>query len=69
MYMDVNTNLDRVSKFSRETHKIMGKMPSMAGALSALISHHFATKRYTRDEDDGEEDAFAGCIWRGRRRA
>ena len=27
---------------------------------SALISRHFAVKRYTRDEDDGEEDAFAG---------
>ena len=30
------------------------------GWSSALISRHFAVKRYTRDEDDGEEDAFAG---------
>ena len=46
----------------------MGKIwqePYAAGALSALISSRFATKRYTRDKDDGEEDAFAGCIWRG----
>ena len=46
----------------------MGKIwqePYAAGALSALNSSRFATKQYTRDEDDGEEDAFAGCIWRG----
>ena len=33
----------------------MGKIrqvPSVAGALSTLISRRFATKRYTRDEDD-----------------
>ena len=38
---------------------------SVAGALSALIRRWFVTKRYSRDEDDGEEDAFAGCTWRG----
>ena len=43
----------------------MGKIqqvPSAAGALSALISRRFATKRYTctRDEDDGEDACLCG---------
>ena len=57
-----------LTKFGRETHKqqlTMGKIrqvPSAAGALSALNSCRFTTKQ---DEDDGEEDAFAACMWRG----
>ena len=62
--------------FGRETQNNnsqshMGKIQqvpprSAAGTLSALplISRRFVSKRYTRNEDDGE-DAFAGCIWRG----
>ena len=40
----------------------MGKIrqvPSTAWS-SALIRRRFATKRYTQDQDIGEEDAFAG---------
>ena len=58
-----------VTKFGRETttHNGQNLASGVLGwslAQSALISRRFATKRYTQDEDDGE-DAFAGCIWRG----
>ena len=46
----------------------MGKIRQVPSAIrgwnTERYTRRFASKRYTRDEDDGE-DAFAGCIWRG----
>ena len=53
-----------LTKFGRETHKTTTHNgQDSANAVcswrtESLISCHFATKRYTQDEDDGEEDAF-----------
>ena len=56
------------TKFGRETHKTTthnGQDAIRGWSTEHFISRRFSTKRYTWDEDDGEEDAFAGCIWRG----
>ena len=63
-----------VPRFGQETHKTtthMGKIRQVRSAIRGwnterFASRRFASKRYTRDEDDSE-DAFAGRIWRGSR--
>ena len=45
--------------------QVPSTVPSAVGALGAMVSRRFTTKLYTRDEEGGKEDAFAGCIWRG----
>ena len=52
-----------LTKFSQETHKTTTH--NGQDSASAVRGWSFATKQYTRDKDDGEEDAFSGCIWRG----
>ena len=51
-----------LTKFGQETttHNGQDSACVVRGWSSALISRRFATKRYTRDEDDGEEDDLAG---------
>ena len=52
-----------LTKFGRETHKTttQKRFSKCHPRLEHLISFHFCDKDiYTRDEDDGEEDAFVG---------